>query len=371
MAKAKPLTEPEPPRIDMNEPDPIPEPLPEIPVIAPMAPPRRSGFLGTVAGGAIAAALGFGLALYLLPQGWQGQQSDTAALIAEQSARMDALQVDIAKLATTPDPRVEKIATDVTALQTAIAALPQSDGAPDARMTALDQRLTAIEALPMGDGGITPAALAALRADIAALKTQSQSQTGAGNDLIAQVEAAAKAAEERLTAAQTQAQALQIQAQVTAALGRVQSGLDSGAAFAPALTDLVTAGLTIPDALTSVAEKGLPTLTTLQTGFPDAARAALEASLRANPGAGWADRLGTFLQSQTGARSLTPQEGTDPDAVLSRAEDALRRGDLPVVLTELATLAPAGQAAMADWITLAQTRISATDALTTLIGAQP
>jgi hypothetical protein len=75
------------------------------------------------------------------------------------------------------------------------------------------------------------------------------------------------------------------------------------------------------------------------------------------------DRIGAFLLAQTGARSLEPREGADPDAILSRAEAALEGGDLETVLTEIATLPEAGQAALSDWVALAEQRLAATNAL--------
>ena len=111
---------------------------------------------------------------------------------------------------------------------------------------------------------------------------------------------------------------------------------------------------------------GLPTLLALQDGFAEPARAALDASIRADMGEGWADRLSAFLRSQSGARSLTPREGADPDAVLSRAEAALRRGDLTASLAELASLPPAGAEAMAAWVADATRRLAAEQAITDL-----
>jgi hypothetical protein len=97
----------------------------------------------------------------------------------------------------------------------------------------------------------------------------------------------------------------------------------------------------------------------LQESFPASARLALESALRADMGESWTERLGSFLRSQTGARSLAPREGNDPDAVLSRAEAALVSGDLTQALLELSNLPQVGQAAMAEWQATAQIRIDA------------
>ena len=96
---------------------------------------------------------------------------------------------------------------------------------------------------------------------------------------------------------------------------------------------------------------------------------ALEASLQANPGEGWAERIGTFLRVQTGARSLSLREGTDPDAVLSQAEAALAKGDVAAALTALDLLPPEGQAAVVGWRENAVIRQEAATALQALLAA--
>ena len=88
-------------------------------------------------------------------------------------------------------------------------------------------------------------------------------------------------------------------------------------------------------------------------------------------GESWTSRVSAFLRNQTGARSLTPREGNDPDAVLSRAEAALGAGDLATVLKELAALPPEGQTAMAAWQARCVTRqaaISAVQSLSASVG---
>ena len=65
---------------------------------------------------------------------------------------------------------------------------------------------------------------------------------------------------------------------------------------------------------------------------------------------------GAFLRTQMQARSLTPQEGSTPDAVLSRAEAALGGGDVAATLAELDALPAEGRAAMQGWIDEARIR---------------
>nr|WP_237398888.1 mitofilin family membrane protein [Rhodovulum sulfidophilum] len=122
----------------------------------------------------------------------------------------------------------------------------------------------------------------------------------------------------------------------------------------------------VPEALTAVAGKGVETLPELQDSFPAAARDALETALKEQAAGGVGDKFAAFLRSQLGVRSLTPKEGDDADAVLSRAEAALREGDLRAALSELDGLDDGARAEMAGWIDAARARADAVEAAQSL-----
>jgi hypothetical protein len=128
-------------------------------------------------------------------------------------------------------------------------------------------------------------------------------------------------------------------------------------------------GTEIPADIAGLAETGVPTLTDLQRSFPAVARDALAAALRAQTPTGWGDRISAFLRAQTGARSLSPREGSDPDAILSRAEARLADGDVPATLAELATLPDPAKAVLAPWVADAEARQKAILALSSLSAA--
>ncbi len=143
-----------------------------------------------------------------------------------------------------------------------------------------------------------------------------------------------------------------------AALSRVLSALDSGAGYRAALTDFSSAtGVSAPEALEAFADSGIPTLANLQDSFPVAARAALATARLTEVEEG--NRLSSFLKAQLGARSVTAQDGNDADAILSRAEDALRSGRVTDVLAELATLPDASKEGVAGWVAQAEKRQAA------------
>lgn len=343
---------------------PEPEPAPA-PVMAPPPPPARSNPLLPILGGAVAAFIGFVLA-QAVPQGWPlgATPQQFAALeskLAEQDRKLASL--------TAPDPA---LADRLAVLEQRLDALPAA-GADPAALDALRAEIAALRdaAPPAPDLSPLQAELDALKAELAAIPRES----GVAQEL----EAMKAAAEAERAAAEARAEALRAEAEsmragaeaaARAAIGqgvvlRVQAALDTGGPFDVALTDLGTAGITVPADLAAHAE-GVPTLAELQAGFADAARAALAATARPGEGAALADRVTGFLKAQTGLRSTAPREGGSPDAVLSRAEAALRGGDLPATLAELDTLPPEATAALAEWRALADTRAAAAAALAAL-----
>jgi hypothetical protein len=340
------------------------EPEAAIPPAPPSPAKRRGGFAGPVLGGVIAAGLGFGLAQYV-PQLWPQTQTATPdPAIAAQAAEISNLKAELARLSAQPAPDAG-LAERVAALEATPVATVDL-GPLAGRIAALEERLSAIEAIPTDGAAASPAAMAAqaqalkaLQDEVAALK--SGADTGLSG-LAQQAEARLKEATAAAEALKAETQALGAATRAQTALGLVMAAMESGAPFAGALPDLGE----VPEALSSQAAAGVPTLQALRDSFPEAARQALEASLRADMGATWAERIGSFLKSQTGARSLTAREGSDPDAVLSRAEAALGKGDLAVALAELDALPEAGKVALTDWRGRAAARQAAQAALAEL-----
>lgn len=373
------------------------EPVAAAPRLAP-APARSAGIVGMVLGGVIAAGAGFGLS-QVVPQGWPIQADTTLA------TRLSAAEAELAKLtakvAELPAPappivpdfgpvearidelsaRLDAVEGTVKQAEAAIAALPAPGADASARIDALEGRLAAIEALPPGSvvqGGGDPVAVAALKGEIDALRAEVQAPNDPAQAAVAEVTAAAEAAKAALAEATAEAATLKAEAEAAAqagrtqaALGRMRAALESGLPFETAVADVQATGAEVPEVLTALAAAGIPTLASLRDRFPEAARRALDDSLRADLGDSTVERLGSFLRTQVGARSLEPREGTDPDAVLSRAEAAVAEGRLADALTELQGLPDPGKAAMADWTADAQHRLdaaAAVDALAVALG---
>jgi hypothetical protein len=66
-------------------------------------------------------------------------------------------------------------------------------------------------------------------------------------------------------------------------------------------------------------------------------------------------------------RSVAPREGTDVDAILSRAEAAVRDGRVADAIAELDGLPEQAAAQTAAWRELAETRLAALAALDDLV----
>ena len=147
------------------------------------------------------------------------------------------------------------------------------------------------------------------------------------------------------------------------------ANLETGLPFASALADIGEASdVMIPDVLSATAAEGVPTLLNLQDNFAPVAREALAAARGAssNEGAGVADRFSSFLRARTGARSVEPREGDDPDAVLSRSGASVGTGILGDALAEAEALPEEARSVMTDWLTQAEMRqqaLAAADAL--------
>ena len=359
---AEPVEEPEvteAAEVEDTEVDPEPEPEPEKPAErrpAPQPVESQSAFIPMLLGGLLAGGIGFGATYY-----WNSQSagSDTAAFQNKVTAQLEQNGEAIAGLTETVSnlPEAPDL-TELTDEQGNIAASLDSVvdrlNAIETQFTALDQRLTDVEKRPMTEGA-SDAAIAAYERELQALQDTMAAQR-------AEIEALAEEARSMEGNAEEMAQATMLRS----ALTRVQTAMDSGTGFAPALGDLESGGVEIPAALSDVAEDGVMSLAQLQASFPDAARAALAVSRQQAAENGEQSGFSAFLKNQLGTRSLEPREGDDPDAVLSRAEAAAREGRLADTMAEIEALPDAGRAALADWtanVTRRQAAVSAVEAL--------
>ena len=312
---------------------------------APVSERRQSGgFFPLLLGGIVAGGIGYGIAY---TQVGQPQEVDLSGL----QSQIDALQAQVNDLP--PPAELSGVTQQIDDLSARV----------DSRFAALNEQVAKAAQQPPAIG--EEAQQQAVDQISAEIKTQqdalAQQQAAVEQqraDLQAQIDAtraeAEKIQQDAVDAARTET--------ARAALARVQGSIESGAPMQAALSDLGSS-LTdpVPDALTAVSE-GTPTLATLRETFPEASRAALAAARSAGEAGDSAGALGSFLRNQLNVRSVAPREGNSVDAILSRAEDALRSGRLNDALAEIATLPESARTAMSDWTAEAEARAAAVDA---------
>jgi len=350
-----------------------PEPLPVVADPAP-EPTRGASPVWMLLGGLVAGGIGYGIATYQGGFDSSGIQGE----ISSQTEKLDALQAQIDEL---PAP-VAPVEVDLSGIETSIAdlATQTTDNLTQigTDIAGLSERLDAVEKQPSADGTLQEAAVLAYQRDIDALRAQIEAQQSEMSDMItaqqAEMSEMMTATTAQLTQTREEAVAIEqsaiAKAQAAAArvaLAKVDSAIDTGVPFGDALTELAeTTGADVPDALSAAAD-GVPTLATLQAEFPAAARAALSAA-RSEGASGEDDGgFGSFLRSQLNVRSVAPQEGDSADAILSRAEAALKEGRLADTMAEVAGLPETARAALTDWSAMAETRFAAQEAAAELI----
>ncbi|MFA8441743.1 hypothetical protein [Yoonia sp.] len=335
--EVKPAEAPAVPSVEKRKPAPELETQPEAPKAA--QPQQKGGFFPLALGGLVAGVIGFAAATLTAPP----PDTSLADQIAAQSSQISALEQRV-----TAAPAVDL--SGIEAVQSDLAA----------QIADVSERLTALEERPVNSGS-SAAAGEGVAGEMDALRAQIAEMTNAAQTELAEARGQAASIEENAAAAARNAAA-------RAALARVQTALESGAPIGAALGDLEEAlNQSAPDALIAV-QDGVPTLASLQDQFPDVARAALATARTEGVSGEETTGLGAFLRTQFDVRSTTPQEGNSADAILSRAEAAVRAGRLSDALAEISALPEVARAELSDWLGQAEARanaIAAVDMLST------
>lgn len=143
----------------------------------------------------------------------------------------------------------------------------------------------------------------------------------------------------------------------------IRSAIESGAPYSGMLSSSEIPLSEFPEVVLMHADSGVDTLEFLRSDFAGYAREVLS-SPQANP-----DSQGLFssLSRLFKIRPLSPQEGEQPAAILSRSEDYLARGDLGAAVSELSSLSDQGQEIMADWLGATEARLSVLGALDSML----
>lgn len=323
----------------------------------PTAPASKASVLPMVLSGAICAVFGFGAAVLTQQNSplWP-DDPDRVTFETQTRATIESLSAQIATLDARPIADVS--ASDLAPIRTDLAKVGEMDARLstfDTKFKALVDRVSALEKSTI-EAAVPDELIAKYRAEIEEINAFLDSQRTEIQGFMENAKSTAEAAE---TMART--------ATIRGALDKISVAMDSGLAFDDVIADLDRAldGAT-PQALKDTATEGVATVQALTSAFAQSARKALATARdELDQGTGIA-KFGNFLKSQFNARSVTPQGGDDPDAILSRAEAALREGRVKDALSEISSLSDAAQAQMSDWIAAATARLEATQAIETL-----
>lgn len=415
--------EPDP---EPTEPPEVPEPAMPVPqeTVIEKTVIQKRGFVPVFLGGVIAAGLGFVAARIDLPPGVEAslpaalrntdyaepisaletktdtqasQINETGQRLTDLSAQIDTTESKItdleSRLTNLDIPDIAPLTSSLDALGSDLEAARAEavKGIEDLtlRLDSLDVRVSGLEKRPITEN-LSDEAIAAYERELDGVRRALSDERDTvraefdaliaeqGERLTAAVDAEKARIDQMLTDAQkmvddahtmadktamVQQEAMKSQrlAAAQSAVAIIRGAFAEGDAYADKMGPLTEAGIEIPPALSAPAEDGVPTHGALLAEFPPAARDALDASRYSDPEA--TKGLGAFLQRQLGARSTTPQEGDSTDAILSRAEAALKREDLSTALIELEALSDEAAAKMSGWVDLATMRRDALEAL--------
>lgn len=345
--------------------EPVQEPIDEP---QPVLVQKKGGAGAMILGGAIAAALGFGAAVYL-EQGAAifPKSKANEAFRAEATQKLDGLDKTVADLGSQIKMNSDKVGSITSQLSQG----PDLD-ALSKSLDTLNKRADQLE-MAINDLNARFSDLTQEAVNSALSKEVVDGYQKELVDLQASLKAQREQVESMVAEAQAKEQEVAAISQNTltrAALTRVDTALQSGRPYQAALAEYeAVIGTSAPEALAQFAETGLVPLTELNETFVEHARAALNAARQDGSETVGTSRLGSFLKSQLQARSVIPKEGADSDAVLSRAEAALKDSRLGDALAELNTLPAAAKAEMEPWIATASARQDALTTIETLLSA--
>lgn len=285
--------------------------------------------------------------------------SDTPAVTAEAVGAVETVTTENADRLASVEDRIAALPEGLSDLPGTVDALRGDLGGLSGRVDSLSGELDtvsgSVDAVSGTLDGVS-GSVEALTGTVDTISTDVDSLQGTIEEVRDSVQSRQEAVEaERLAleaAAEEEARTLRAEAAIT----QLGAAIATGAPLDAALIQWQDAtGGSVPGALATNAAEGVASLAALQSAFDPAARAAIAVAPAAPGPAG-------FLRAQVGLRSLAERDGTDVDAVLSRAQARLSDGDLDAAVEAAAALEGAPAEAMADWLVRARARLAAIDA---------
>ncbi|MGX9848432.1 mitofilin family membrane protein [Limimaricola litoreus] len=332
--------------------------------------PRKSGGLGAgLIGGLISAGLVLGAGWLWLDRNPRADEFDTrlAALERDTAPLADEIEGLRGETETRLSDIDTRLGTTETGLADLTARLDASASDLDARLDTLGARLTETEANAGPDGTLAREAVARWQSEVDALRDDLAAQAAEIATMAERAAQEVSAAERTAEEIEAEAAAVAARARARATLAEIEAALETGEPYPALLEELqATAPAEIPAALTAPASEGVASRAELIEAFPEPARTALATARREGLSGEEGGRVAGFFRDTLQLRSTAPGEGGTTDAVLSRAEAALRDGRLTEALSEIEALPEPVREAMSDWIAPARTRAEALAAADTL-----
>jgi len=281
--------------------------------------------------------------------------NDLAASFAALDKRLADVESRTAPLANTNLADLAKQLTDLSTLEN--------------ENRARIERLEAAPAQPPGGGGSDVAAtLSDIEARLSKLETSVAATTDVAGavsslrDRLAPIEASIKDLSSRVDdlASKVTAGSESERAARAIAIGTLRQAAEQGGPFASDLALLKTLGMDNEEIakLEPLATKDTPSLAELQKQFPTVADAILTATSGVDENAGFFQRLAAFGRGLVSVRPTTAISGDSPEAIVSRMQAAVDKGDLATALSEREALPDTGKTASADWAQAAADRVA-------------
>ena len=322
------------------------------------ATPNRANMTVLIAGGILSVAIGFGAAIGLYKYGVlisssspNEEQPDFSVNISEQKGLILELEKKLSNVQSKLELYILRTGNNNTSEKTELLgdeinrALTEIESV-NLQVSKLSKRIDSLEQRPV---------LKAVPEDI--LEKHSKELQALQKTLTLQreqVQAVMQEAEEKETLAKQTAH----EARIFSVVARLSSAIKNGDNYAEVLVDYEAASnLKAPDLLHKYAKTGFVTKEKLVEQFPIVARMALN-SARSEGKEAQAKTFTNYLKTQLKARSVMPREGMSADAILSRAEAAVKDDKLADALSELESLDLAARTQMGDWISQAKERLA-------------
>lgn len=137
----------------------------------------------------------------------------------------------------------------------------------------------------------------------------------------------------------------------------IQAAVEAGIPYAAIIGENEINSLELPAIILELSEDGVATLLELQNEFEDLITEALKAVETGAESGSIQDMARSIVSSLVQVRSLTPREGDDAVAILSRLEERLKKGDLESVLELYGQLPQPVQVTLESWKQKVQNRL--------------